>query len=332
MDAKREYENILAVLNDEIPDDLPDLGNAGAMTRTYGCTRVRNASDGFYYDPFGVKFRMTPLGPMPDNTRSRNFELDNILNWRSVMPNVNLDAIDWASEAEQIRKSAKSLNGNNTEYLVHNCLVGFLWDELQYMMGFEEALYSIAAEPEETAAFLLAMADFYIEVCERQFQHYKPEIGLLMDHVANSKGLLMNPQSYRRIIKPAQKRLIDALKSMGLRIELHCDGLIEDILPDLAEIGVEIIQPFQVFNDIQMAKKNYGFIAVGGWDAFGKANLQESTEQEVRQSVRDAMDAYGPGGKYIFRNSGVLNDGTQKKAWMIDEAYRYGRNYYRRND
>lgn len=40
----------------------------------------------------------------------------------------------------------------------------------------------------------------------------------------------------------------------------------------------------------------YGLIAIGGWDSFGRGNQADSTEEEVRDSVRLAMDTYGPGG------------------------------------
>lgn len=329
MDARKEYESVMAVLHGETPADLPDFGNSAAFPRAFACTRTLNPLDGFFYDPFGVKFCMTPLGLMPDNTRTRKFELTDVTEWKKVMPKANLPEVDWEKFTARMLANIRSVNGNNSEHLVYNCFVGYIWDELQYMMGFEEALYSIAAEPEATRDFLCAIADFAIASFEQQCRYFKPEIGGVMDHVANSKGLLMSPDSYRKVIKPAEKKIIDALKSMDIQTEIHCDGLIEDILPDYQEMGVEIIQPFQVFNDIQAAKEKYGFIAIGGWDAFGPGNMEDSTEEATRQSVRTAMDDYGKGGSYLFWNSGVLNDGTRKKEWAIDEAYRYGRNFYK---
>lgn len=330
MDTRKEYEDVMAVLHHQTPDNLPDFGNSAAFPRAFACTRTLNALDGYFYDPFGVKFKMTSLGLMPDNTTTRKFELTDVTEWEKMMPKINLDEVDWENFTARMLDNIRSVNGNNTQHLVYNCFVGYLWDELQYMMGFEEALYSVAAEPEATRDFLSAIADFAIASFERQCQYFKPEIGAIMDHVANSKGLLMSPESYRQVVKPAEKKIIEALKGMDIQTEIHCDGLIEDILPDYAEMGVEIIQPFQVFNDIQAAKEKYGFIAVGGWDAFGPGNMEEATEEVARQSVRTAMDAYGGGGGYLFWNSGVLNDGTKKKEWIIDEAYKYGRGFYKK--
>lgn len=329
VNSVREYENVMKVLNHEMPDFVPDFGNSAAFVYAYGCTRQLNPKDNYLYDPFGVKFHITPLGPMPDNTATRKFELEDVTEWKSVMPKTDLGQIDWKEFNQKMLSGAKSLNGNSDKNLVYNCFVGYLWDELHYMMGFEEALYSIAAEPEATRDFLCAMADFYIDAFEQQYAYFKPELAVVMDHVANSEGLLMSPESYRSVIKPAEKKIFDALKSMGVRTEIHCDGLIEEILPDYAEMGVDVIQPFQVFNDIQAAKEKYGFVAVGGWDSFGPGNMEKSTEEEVRLSVRTAMDAYAPNGNYMFWNSGVLPDGSRKLEWLIDEADQYGKQFYR---
>ena len=328
INSREQYENAMKVLHHEMPDFLPDFGNCGTFVNTYGCTRRLNPADGYMYDAFGVKFHNTPIGPIPDNTATGNFELEDITEWERIIPKTDLDAIDWEEENERMLSGAVSLNGNSRENLLYNVIVGYLWDELHYMMGFENALYSVAAEPEATRDCLCAMADFYIEVMERQFRTFKPDIAMVMDHVANAKTLLMSPDSYREVIKPAEKRIFDYLNSKGYITEIHVDGYIEPLLADYAEIGVQVIQPFQVMNDIQAAKDKYNFIAIGGWDAFGPGNMEASTEEEVRGSVRRAMDDYGKGGGYMFWNSGVLPDGTSKKDWLIDEAIIYGKSYY----
>jgi hypothetical protein len=111
---------------------------------------------------------------------------------------------------------------------------------------------------------------------------------------------------------------------------MHVDGSVEAIMPDYAEIGVRMIQPFQVFNDINLYKEKYGIVAVGGWDAFGPGNLPGSTEEDTRASVRLAMDSYGPGGRYAFWNSGATPRYPDRLKWIDDEAEKYGKAFYRR--
>ncbi|MBE6031785.1 MAG: hypothetical protein E7224_01150 [Clostridiales bacterium] len=196
------------------------------------------------------------------------------------------------------------------------------------MMGFEEALYSLIAEPEATKEFLCAMANFYVDVIQEQFRYFKPDLALVMDHVATDKGLLMSPQCYREIIKPAQKIVYDCLKTYDVAIGIHVDGRIEELIPDFAELGVTVIQPFQVYNDIEKAKKEYGIAAIGGWDSFGPGNDPNADEETIRASVRKAMDAYAPTGDFAIWFSGAALGSAEKMGWLADEAEKYGRQFY----
>lgn len=173
------------------------------------------------------------------------------------------------------------------------------------------------------------MTDFYIDCMLEQFKYWKPDLAMTMDHVANASGLLMHPNTYRTVIKPAQKKIFDVLKAEGIKTEMHVDGKVDDILADYKELGIEVIQPLQVFNDIQRAKKEYGFVAIGGWDAFGPGNKPGATEEEVRASVRKAMDDYAEGGSYAIWYSGAAADSKEKMFWLNDEAEKYGHTFYK---
>ena len=89
-----------------------------------------------------------------------------------------------------------------------------------------------------------------------------------------------------------------------------------------------MIQPFQVFNDINRAKVKYSMTAIGGWDAFGPGNQKDSTEEEIRASVRLAIDTYAPGGRYVFWESGATDAFPETVRIIRDEARIYGHQYY----
>ena len=112
--------------------------------------------------------------------------------------------------------------------------------------------------------------------------------------------------------------------------EIHTDGEFEAILGDYAEMGIKVIQPVQIYNDIEAAKKKYGFVCIGGWDSFGPGNLPDSTEEEVRQSVRTAMDAYGKTNRYAIYFSGCTARNPERMAILADEAEKYGHSFYKK--
>ncbi len=327
-----ERENMLMVLNGEFPQWVPNFGKSAAFIHSFGCRRVKDATTGYLIDRFGVKFIMEQgalAGAMPMNTRTRQFELEDILDWKKIMPKIDLGKVDWKEETEKTFKGGTSLYGTTDDYHIYNYIAGYLWDQMHYMMGFENALCALIEEPDACKELLNSMADYYIDVMTEQFKYYKPDLVMTMDHVANKDGLLMSAEMYRDIIKPAQKKIFDFVRDQGLMAEMHVDGDVNEIIGDYAEIGIQVIQPFQVFNDIEKAKREHGIICVGGWNAFGPGNAPDATEEDVRASVRKAMDDYAPTGKFAIWFSGASATSPEKMFWLNDEADKYGHTFYK---
>ena len=76
-----ERENAMLVLKGERPRWVPDFRTASVRTETYAVLKQVDPSSGRIHDIFGVSFVKTPEGLMPANTRTRQFELTDILEW-----------------------------------------------------------------------------------------------------------------------------------------------------------------------------------------------------------------------------------------------------------
>jgi len=73
--------------------------------------------------------------------------------------------------------------------------------------------------------------------------------------------MLMAPETWRRFLKPRMARLISAVKRInpGLKVAYHSDGNIEPVIPELIEIGVDVLNPIQPKSmDPVLLKKLYG--------------------------------------------------------------------------
>jgi hypothetical protein len=69
----------------------------------------------------------------------------------------------------------------------------------------------------------------------------------LRDDVGQQTGMLMSPKHWRRFLKPRMAHLIATLKAINprLKIAYHTDGCIYAIIPELIEIGVDVLNPVQ---------------------------------------------------------------------------------------
>jgi uroporphyrinogen decarboxylase len=69
----------------------------------------------------------------------------------------------------------------------------------------------------------------------------------------------MGPATWRKLFKPRLKKMYDVVRSFGYPVSIHSCGDITEIIPDLIEIGVNMITPLQAEAlDFNFLKKEYG--------------------------------------------------------------------------
>ena len=316
-----EKENLNLCIEGKKPAWLPSFYDATYTVSPAPLDRRATEKTGHIVDIFGVEFTSTEDGPVPFSNLTQDFDLKDITKWREIIPDIDLKAIDWESEAARIKSAAP------TDRML-NYQGGPVWEQLHYMMGFEGALLALLEESDAVSECLNALADFWIEAMRHICKYMKPDMVVFGEHMATGNGPLMSPATYREVIKPVHKRMFGAVRELGAYGVIHCDGYIEPFLMDFVEIGIQALQPFQIFNDINRLKEEHKIMAIGGWDCFGRGNMSDSTEEEVRDSVRIAMDTFSPGYRYAFQQGGAAPRYKQNSVWLADEASKYGKTFY----
>ncbi|HSV32306.1 MAG TPA: uroporphyrinogen decarboxylase family protein, partial [Atribacteraceae bacterium] len=126
------------------------------------------------------------------------------------------------------------------------------------------------------------------------------------DDLGTQNAPYISPQLYRRLIKPYQRALYEEIHRLNPRIKLflHSCGSIYDLIPDLIEIGVDILNPVQTtaakMDPVQL-KREFGRDLVfwgGGVETQGV--LRSGSLDEIRRQVRERLRIFGPGGGFVF--------------------------------
>ncbi len=129
------------------------------------------------------------------------------------------------------------------------------------------------------------------------------------DDVGAQTTMLISPELWRRFLKPRYRRLADAVHKRGALFHFHSDGWIEPIVPDLIEVGVDVLEPLQPeAMDVRRLKELYGdkLSFEGG---VGVQRLPFKTPLEVAEEVRWLVRTLGPTG-YTLRPSHTILPGT----------------------
>jgi len=115
------------------------------------------------------------------------------------------------------------------------------------LRGMEQALEDLIAHPEIADSILEHIIAIDLALTRRILD----EVGesLLFSYVAEDLGtqesLIMSPRLFRRFLKPRMARMIDLVHSYGVKVFHHDDGAMRPLLPDLIEIGIDLLNPIQ---------------------------------------------------------------------------------------
>ena len=145
------------------------------------------------------------------------------------------------------------------------------------------------------------------------------------DDYGNQDRLMMHPKMGRELIKPKVKEFVHYVKKdfPHIKILLHSCGSIYAIIPDLIEIGFDIlnpVQPLAIGMDHQSLKEKYGkqLCFHGGFDI--QQVMIYGTPKENADEVKRLTSTLGADGTgYIFATAHNIQADTP--AENIISAY-----------
>lgn len=113
--------------------------------------------------------------------------------------------------------------------------------------GMENALIKMMTDPEIYVAVLDKIVDFYLRANEIFYEATRGYLDavLIGNDFGSQQSLILSPDLLRRYVFPGTKKLIDQAHSYGLKVVHHSCGAIFDIIPDLIELGADVIHPIQ---------------------------------------------------------------------------------------
>ena len=156
---------------------------------------------------------------------------------------------------------------------------------------------------------------------------------MLFSYVAEDLGtqnsLLISPRLFRRFLKPRMARMIELVHSYGMKVFHHDDGAMRPLLPELIEMGIDLLNPVQWRcrgMERESLARDFGSRIVfhGGMD--NQRTLPFCSAGAVRQEVRDNLQIFRRAKGYIVAPCHNLQANTPtENVLAISEAVReYG--------
>ena len=216
------------------------------------------------------------------------------------LPVLSDDELAW------LRREACQLYAS-TDRAIMGHFGGSILEAAQSLRGWDRFMMDLAWQPKLAQALGQRLADHHLAGLPRYLDAVGEYIQIIQmgDDLGTQRGPQMSPEMYRELIKPYHRQVYENVKAHSdLYLFLHSCGSIYTLIPDLIELGVDILNPVQISAaemDPARLKREFGRDIVfwgGGIDT--QHVLPHATPQLVRQHVRELLEIWAPGGGYVF--------------------------------
>ena len=179
--------------------------------------------------------------------------------------------------------------------------IGFsLYERAWTMRGMAELMMDMVDAPDFVDALLDSVCDYNVALVEQAVEHDIDAVHF-GDDWGSQRGLQMGPERWERFIKPRLARQYGAAKAAGKFVTIHSCGMVQEVFPQLIEIGLDCFNPFQpeVMDPYEMKAQFGDRLSFWGGVSTQKL-LPYGTPEEVRAECRKLMAEVGKSGGYIL--------------------------------
>ncbi|NQT86850.1 hypothetical protein HQ560_08810 [bacterium] len=212
---------------------------------------------------------------------------------------------------ENKAKAFQTCEAHQDSFLIAHLGWG-LFERSWNLRGFENALMDCIAEPDFYAEMLDRLTDLYLAFVEYTVD--LPVDGILFgDDWGDQRGVILGPERWRKFLKPRWAKIYEAVHARGKIVMSHSCGSVADILPDIIEIGLDVlesVQPEAAGMNPYKLKKAYGD-KIAFWGCLGsQSTIPFGTPDEIRAEIRRLRTEMSRGGGYILGPAKALQPGT----------------------
>jgi len=299
----------LAQVDDDVMDRLwVDVKNVSPRSSASYQIEIKEMESGdctYFYDEYGIGWRKPKVGgiyyDMFDHPLGGDIDASDVD--RYILP----DPTDPA-RFTGIREAAERVLKEEQRALIVGNISAGIFELYLWTRGFQDGYADFIGNPKLSQKILHRYLDMQLAYWEKMFDTLGDMIDVVQmaDDFAGQNDMLISPSSYRKYLKPLHKVVFDFIHSRSrAKIFLHSCGSIRKVIPDLIEIGLDIINPVQVSAagmDSAELKREYGkdLTFWGGGVDTQRAFDQNHTPEEVRQDVIRRVSDLMPGGGFVF--------------------------------
>ncbi len=211
------------------------------------------------------------------------------------------------------------------EYWIVGVTPTTIFESAWALRGYEQLLMDMAMDPDK-ANRVLDIPYSYNKVVTQHLVSLGVDMIWLGDDVGGQNSMLMSPKMWRQYFKPRMADLIASLRAINphIKIAYHTDGVVYPIIPDLIEVGIDVLNPVQPKAMDPLGLKNEYGRKLCFW---GSLDIQQTlpfgTPEQVKSEVITRLKTIGRGGGLIIGPTHNLQlDTPLENFWAMVDTIR----------
>lgn len=266
------------------PDFEAKIGNHLAICEEGYFVEVR---PNFWQDHFGIVWN-----------RTIDKDIGNVETYLLPEPDLSLYRFPQPDLERNAKIYSQMIAAHPNEFRVAG--IGFsMFERAWTLRGMENLLADMILHPKFVDDLLDKILEYNLQVIDHLLQ-FDVDCVRFGDDWGQQTGLIMGPRLWRRFIKPRVQAMYERCKAAGKFVMQHSCGAIQELFPDLIDMGLDIFNTFQPeVMDVAHIKREYGrhLTFYGGIST--QQVLPRVRPEELKRIIRQMIATIGKDGGYI---------------------------------
>ncbi len=206
------------------------------------------------------------------------------------------------------------------EYWIVGSTVTTIFETAWALRGLKQTLMDMVRNP-DLANHLFDIPYHYHLTAAKKLVEMGVDMIYLGDDMGAQDQMMISPRMWQKYFKPRMANFIAELKGINpnLKVAYHTDGNVEPILPELIEIGLDVLNPIQPASmDPAKIKKEYGDKLCFWGTIDEQYTLPFGSPQEVANEVKLRLETVGyNGGLILAPTHSVQLDTPLENFWAM---------------
>lgn len=187
-----------------------------------------------------------------------------------------------------------------------------LFERLQALRGFKNLMLDFYLEGEKIEALADRITEFDLAIISNLSSRFGDQFHgfWFTDDWGTQQSLMINPELWRSFFKPRYAKIFQAIHAAGWHVWMHTDGLINEIIPDLIQIGVNVLNLMSPrINGIEEIGSKYAGTVCFETSVDLQLSLPHNNPEQIQREAAMLLKHWStPLGGFILS----IDDGDQK--------------------